>query len=239
MARSEVSLPTSSSFKATTHRLIASRFPTVGVFDDLAVNEDDLRAAFELEALTNDRLQGLSRLSKIPSGGLVSGPTATLVMAAFLHSDQRGGRFSDYRLGAWYAATEVATAIEETVYHHERRLRASSAGFPNRIQMRELVSYVDGVYLDIRGMESALPEIYSLTDYAASQAFVANLRWPFGAESGIVYDSVRRRGGINICIFEPADVGLPVVQGDHYEYVWDAVGQLDVLRLTAVERSST
>jgi hypothetical protein len=39
-----------------THRLIASRFPTVGVFDDLTSDPQDLRAAFLLESLTNDRL---------------------------------------------------------------------------------------------------------------------------------------------------------------------------------------
>ena len=34
--------------RSRTHRLIASRFPTVGVFDDIAESEEDARAAFEL-----------------------------------------------------------------------------------------------------------------------------------------------------------------------------------------------
>ena len=37
---------------ARTHRLIASRFPTVGVFDDIADSEEELRVAFLLEDLT-------------------------------------------------------------------------------------------------------------------------------------------------------------------------------------------
>ena len=42
-------------FTARTHRLIASRFPTVGVFDDIADSEEELRVAFLLEDLTNRR----------------------------------------------------------------------------------------------------------------------------------------------------------------------------------------
>jgi hypothetical protein len=40
-------------FRAPTHRLIASRWPTVGVFDSVA-SADDLEAALLLESLTND-----------------------------------------------------------------------------------------------------------------------------------------------------------------------------------------
>ena len=123
--------------QARTHRLIASRFPTVGVFDDIAASEEELRVAFLLEDLTNVRSH--ARLNALPPHGVASGPTASIAMAAFLHCAPEGGRFSDGDLGAWYGATDLSTAIAETVYHHERRLRASAAGFPARIQMRELV----------------------------------------------------------------------------------------------------
>jgi len=45
-----------SRIRRKTHRLIASKYPTVGIFDDLASDPGDVRAAFILEALTNDRL---------------------------------------------------------------------------------------------------------------------------------------------------------------------------------------
>lgn len=221
-----------------THRLIASRFPTIGLFDDIAESEEDLRVAFQLEEMTNGRLQAMRRLQNLPDGGVVTGPTASLVMAAFLHCHESGGRFTEARLGAWYAATEIETAIEETVYHHERRLRLSDGGFPNRIQMRELVAPFDADLLDLCGLRDQHPELYDRDNYAQSQAFAAARRWPFASPGfdGLIYDSVRRDGGTNVCIFRPAAVPRPVVQGAHYEYVWGAKGALTILTLTQVER---
>ncbi|HMF60532.1 MAG TPA: hypothetical protein VK595_09175, partial [Vicinamibacterales bacterium] len=60
--------PPRARFTERTSRLISSRFPTVGVFDDIADNEEDLRAAFELEDLTNTRLIATERLRLIPGG---------------------------------------------------------------------------------------------------------------------------------------------------------------------------
>jgi len=234
-----MSEPPRARFKGRTHRLINSRYPTIGVFDDVAESEDDLRAAFELEDLTNDRQTATARLQALPGGAVAMGEAgASIVMAAFLHSDPRGGRFSDYRLGAWYVAADLATAIEETVFHHERRLRASAAGFPNRIQMRELIADIDDSLLDLRGLQTSRPELYDADDYTASQAFAAARRWPFvqPGETGLIYESVRRPGGVNLCVFRPNAVPLPLLQGEHYEYVWDAKGKLDVLKLTNVER---
>lgn len=223
--------------KARTVRLISSRFPTVDVFDDVADDEDDLRAAFEIEELTNTRLIAAERLRRIPGGEVrLGGAGASLVMAAFLHAPEEGGRFSDHRLGAWYAATEVETSLAETIYHHERRLKASAAGFPARLQMRELIARLDDEFLDLRGLQDSRPELYHPTDYAASQAFASANRWPFAAEGerGVIYDSVRRVGGVNVCVWRPLSVPLPVEQGDHFEYVWDAAGRLAILKLTGV-----
>jgi RES domain len=218
-----------------THRLIASRFPTVGVFDDLTSDPLDLRAAFLLESLTNDRLAA-KRLGMLPDSEIISGPSgagASLVMAAFLHSDANGGRFTDGRLGAWYASFELETAFAETIYHNTRRLRLSDAGFPNRIQMRELVSIIDCELVDVRGQDS---KIYHKTDYAASQSFAVRLRYPEAGnpENGIVFDSVRRKPGTSICIFWPSKVPLPIVQAGHYEYQWDGDGNVSVAKVTGI-----
>ncbi len=222
--------------RARTHRLIASRFPTIGVFDDIAVSEDELRVAFLLENLTNARVQ--ARMEALRAGGLVSGPSASVVMAAFLHASDEGGRFSDAALGAWYASTDLPTAMAETIYHHERRLRASQGGFPVRIQMRELVARIDRELLDLRGAASQRPELYDKDDYSASQAFARNHRWPYAdpGEDGFLFDSVRRTGGVNLCVFRPSALTLPVTQADHYDYVWDAAGELTVVRLALVKR---
>jgi len=227
-------------FKGKTHRLIASRFPTVGVFDDIVNDEEEARVAFELEAMTNGRLEIGARLHLIPEGGVVTGPTANIAMAAFLHCNDEGGRFNDHELGAWYAATTIQTAIEETVFHNERRLRASECGFPNRIQMRELIVKLNLDLLDILTDADDHGDLYDANDYTMSQAFAKKRRWPFAepGEDGIIYRSVRHEGGANVCIFRPTALPLPIVQGNHYEYAWNAHGELTVLTLAAFKRSA-
>jgi hypothetical protein len=221
----------------STHRLIASRYPTVGIFDELTTDADELTVAFLLESVTNDRLSVLSRrLPLLPSEEIVQGPGATMVMAAFLHADEAGGRFTDGKLGAWYASLDVETAIAETVHHSTRRLRLSDGAFPSSIQMRELVAKIDCDLVDIRGARAQRPELYDAEDYAASRAFGVGLRWPKTGEpaNGIVFDSVRHAGGVNVCVYRPSLVLLPVSQADHYAYRWNAAGEVNVLKLTNV-----
>jgi hypothetical protein len=239
MARDQMTISISrrSHIRRKTHRLVASKHPTIGVFDDLASDASDLRAAFILEALTNDRLVA-QRIGLLPDTEIVAGPVgsgATMVMAAFLHADPAGGRFTDGRLGGWYAL-ELETAIAETLYHNSRRLRLSASGFPNRIQIRQLIASVRTDLVDLRGLRRDRPDLYRDTDYSASQAFAAELRWPRSGtpENGIVFDSVRCERGTNICMFWPSKVPLPIIQGDHFEYFWDASGQPSVMKLTNV-----
>src|SRR5437879_8027291 len=159
------SLP--SQVAAPTHRLIASRFPTVGAFDDLTTDREELEIAFLLESATNDRLAVLSRrLPLLPDSEIVHGAGATMIMAAFLHADAAGGRFTDGRLGAWYASLDVDTAIRETLYHSTRRLRLSAGAFPSNIQMRELIAGIDCDLIDIRGRQTARRELYDPDDYS-------------------------------------------------------------------------
>lgn len=229
LARTQVS--------ARTHRLIASRFPPVGVFDDLTADRDDLMIAFLLESATNDRLGVLARrLPLLPEDEIVQGQGATMVMASFLHADEAGGRFTDGRMGAWYAALDVETAIAETVHHSTRRLRLSSGAFPSNIQMRELIAGIDCALVDLRGQKAARHDLYNPDDYSASRPFGVGLRWPKSGrgENGIIYESVRHERGTNVCVFRPSLVALPVTQGDHYEYRWDARGEVNVLRLSNV-----
>lgn len=226
--------------KAVSHRLIASQYPTIGVFDDLTQDPEELRAAFLLESMTNDRFLLLQRrISLLPNGEISSGYTSSYVMSAFLHADEQGGRFNSGNLGAWYASLDVQTAIHETLYHSDRRLRLSESAFPSKIQMRELIANIYLEFVDIRGMQIELSELYDAdpSHYPRSQIFGDRLRWPENEnqkENGIVYDSVRSQKGENICIFWPSLVPLPIIQGDHYEYNWDKNGNTHVLKLTNV-----
>ncbi len=131
------------------------------MFDDLSTDKEEVGIAYLLESATNDRLSILSRrLPLLPESEIVRGPGATLVMASFLHADENGGRFTDGRLGAWYASLEIETGIAETVHHSTRRLRLSQGAFPSNIQMRELTAEVD---CDLRDIELRGIKIPSFT----------------------------------------------------------------------------
>lgn len=218
-----------------THRLINSRYPPIDVFEGLYTNETERRIAFILEQATSPRVVG--RLDALPLGSLpmsASNDGASYVAAAFIYTSETGGRFNSAKLGAWYAAFDIETAIAETLHHNTRRLEASAAGFPNRIQLRELIVTVSVDALDLRGAQAVRPELYHPTDYARSQAFADDIRWPYAqpGEDALVYDSVRNAGGANLCVFRPQAVPLPVLQGEHLEYHWDADGVARVLKLT-------
>ena len=98
-------------WKATA-RLVPSRFPVAGLLDRVA-RAADLEALFELEGWTNDRISGeLGIIDCVPRDEWIIGqPMASVVMAAICHPRPGGGRFSDERRGAWYAARTVETAL--------------------------------------------------------------------------------------------------------------------------------
>ncbi len=151
--------PALAEIRQRTHRLIASRYPTVGVFDTVASREDAI-AAMVVESFTDDsRTVAIRRLARMPEQDLVVDQAgASAILAAFLQADVRGGRFTGPELGAWYCSFEVATAVAETVYHSTRRLARSEAGFHQTIQMRELIAVVAGPFVDIRNDRSTRAE---------------------------------------------------------------------------------
>ena len=65
-------------------------------------------------------------LTLVPPADRVSGPGATLIMAAFTHLNPEGSRFSDGSYGVYYAADTLATAVAE-VSHHRARFLARTA----------------------------------------------------------------------------------------------------------------
>lgn len=211
------------------YRIVPSRFPPVGVFDRIA-DPADLDALYEIEALTNPRLrEELGSLATVPKARRISGPGTTPVMAAFTHLNPEGSRFSDGSWGVFYAAHAVATAIEETVWHRERFLRATSEA-PLDLQMRCYRSAVHGRLHDLRGGWKAE---HAPDSYAASQALARGLRAQ--GSNGLVYDSVRHAGGECVALFYP-DLAAPCVQAQHLIYRWDGRRIAAVLEVTAVER---
>ena len=130
--------------RKVTHRLIASRFPSAGILDQVA-SPADLDAVFELEGWTNDRITTeLGILLRIPKDEWAVGtPMSSVVMAAFCHPRLGGGRFNDEARGAWYASFTLDTAHAEVAYHRGREL-AEIGVTDARMEMREYVADTSG-----------------------------------------------------------------------------------------------
>jgi hypothetical protein len=197
---------------APSYRLIPSRFPPIGLFDTVATAAD-AAAVMELAGWTNDRLVA-DRIHRLPQAEWVFGrPNASVVMATFLHVPPAGARFNGPELGAWYAAAALPTAAFE-VAHHLRR-EALARGMPAlQRTYRTYRAGLAGEYLDIRGQSSSRADIYAPDSYAASQPFGEGVRASGGA--GILYDSVRHAGGINVVAHRPGNIH-DVIQADHWE----------------------
>jgi RES domain len=194
------------------HRLVPSQFPPIGLFDTVSTPAD-LTAVMELEGWTNDRLV-VDRIRRLPEADWAFGrPNSSIVMAAFLHVAPNGMRFNGPELGAWYAAARLNTAAVE-VAHHLRR-EAFARNLPRLARRyRAYTATLAGTYLDIRGRQASRPEAYASNSYAASQAFGEGVRASGGA--GIIFDSLRHVGGINVTAFRPRNV-MDVLQCSHYE----------------------
>jgi hypothetical protein len=199
-----------------THRLIASRWPTVGIFDAVA-SPDDLREVIDLESWTNDRLQAeVGVLHRVPPEHWVTGvPNASVVMAAFCHPSPDGGRFTDATLGAWYAAEALETAHREVAYR--RWLELAEIGVTEtRLEMRQYRADLQGVFHDVRNRRR-FAALHDPDSWAESQRVGAALRE--SGSHGIRYDSVRHPGHACAVAFWP-DVVRNVRQGAHFEYVF-------------------
>lgn len=199
------------------HRLIASRFPTVGLYDQVAAPED-LDAVFAIEALTNPRIrQEIGQLSLVPPADRVAGPGATLIMAAFSHLNPLGSRFSDGNWGVYYAAESLDTAVAE-VSHHRGAFLARTAEDAIDIDLRWIQADLLDKLHDLRGQGAAMPVVYDPLHYGASQDLGRTLR--LQGSVGIAYDSVRRPQAQCVAIFKPKALSSARATG-HIGLHWD------------------
>jgi hypothetical protein len=200
--------PVSEILQDDTHRLIPSRYVDrdESVLTRLSDDQDDLNALFELEGATNERLLGeAGLLPGISVRELVFGiPYAHVINASFTHANPLGSRFSGPTRGAWYAGFSRTTSEREVAYHRGKELQEI------RWQEAESFSYTDfladfrGEFHDIRG-EKRSADCLASDSYAASQRLGQELL--DGGSAGIVYPSVRHKGGTCLACFRPALVG--------------------------------
>ncbi|MFZ0333280.1 MAG: RES family NAD+ phosphorylase [Candidatus Acidiferrales bacterium] len=186
-----------------THRLIPSKNIEESVLNRLTDDPDELGTFFELEGATNERLQGeAGLLPGITVRELVFGLSYShIVNAAFTHAHPLGSRFNDPDRGAWYAAFSLETSGMEVAFHKSQELREINW------QEKETFLYVDfladfrGEFHDIRE-DGRFKNCLDRDSYAASQKLARELL-DAGA-AGIIYPSVRHKGGTCIACFRPA-----------------------------------
>jgi hypothetical protein len=201
-----------------TYRVIPSHFPPIPLYESIYDTNEELELAFEIEAMTNDRLldeAGDIALVK-PEHRLV-GPGCSPVMAAFTHIGF-GSRFATEEFGAYYAANSLEAAVAETVFHRERYLRNANED-PIELTMRCYTGNVTLPLHDIRGPEYVhLHGEDPATSYPDTQAFAQKLH--ADDSNGPLYNSVRAPGYECIAAFKPISV-TSTLQGPHLKYIFD------------------
>lgn len=202
------------------HRLIPSRYSDAGtVLDGIADDDVMLEKLIRLDGATNDRIQGeQSGLVGISTYELVYGiPNDHIVRAAYLHPSPTGARFNDSTRGAWYAADKLETSLAEIGYHKARQLADivvpdSPAGVPES----ESSTYDDWLadfHAAFHLLEPAAKYSECLASepvpecYAESQKLARRLLKE--RSNGILYPSVRKKGGRCLACFRPALVYQP------------------------------
>jgi hypothetical protein len=188
-----------------THRLIPTKYISEGesVLARLTVDDEDLDRLLELEGATNDRLLGeAGLLPGISVHELVFGISyAHIVNAAFTHAHPMGSRFNLADRGAWYAAFALDTSKAEVAFHKAQELQEINW------QNEEVVTYADYLadfradFHDIRG-DSEFAKCLDPGSYQNSQRLAQELLKE--GSPGIVYPSVRHKGGTCLACFRPA-----------------------------------
>ena len=204
--------------EANTHRLVPSRYLAGDASVLAAVADDhDLAAVLDLDAATNDRL--LAAEQRLPGIGLdelvFAIPNADVVNAAFCHPHPLGARFSGPDRGAWYAGFELATSQAEVAFHKSVQL-AEIDRFEDSVTYDDYLADFSASFHDLRharGFAACLDR----RSYVASQALAEQLLRD--GSLGVVYPSVRRRGGTCLACFRPALVGN-VRRGRTYRFTW-------------------
>lgn len=171
-----------------------------------------------METWSNDRISSeLGALHRIPIEEWVAGrPMASVIMAAFCHPRPTGGRFNSSERGAWYAASSLAAAHAEAVYHRTIEL-AEIGVFETRVQMRLYQADFHTVFHDVWANTPENVSYHDPTSYVAAQALARTLL--AHGSNGLIYRSVRHPGGQCLACFRSVLVANVRVAA-HFEYHW-------------------
>ena len=204
-----------------TVRLVSTARLRPPVLAALVESEVDRAALAEFEGESSARLTaqstGISGLR--PNELVYDVPHANFINASFAYAKPREpNRFNGPNRGAWYAALEVATCLSEVSFHMTAFL-AAAGDFHATVEYAEMFCSAAGDFLDLRqapahpSLGADIATAYPLGNALADQARA-------NALNGIIYPSVRHRGGTCIALLRPAAV-QSVRQGDVYRLVWN------------------
>ena len=184
----------------------------------IAEDDEHLQAIFELDAATNDRVLATEQL--LPGIGieeLVSSvPNASVINASFCHAHPLGSRFNGPERGAWYAGFELETSQAEIVFHKSVQL-AEVGRWEDSVTYDDYLADFTASFNDLR-RGRGFRECLDPDSYVRSQALAEQLL--HAGSLGVVYPSVRRKGGTCVACFRPALVSN-VRRAKTYRFTWD------------------
>ncbi len=221
-----------------TCRLLPSRFADQedSVLAPLAENAAHLKDLFDLDNASNQRLA--AERGAMPGIGideLVFGvPNFRMINAAYAYARPEGSRFNTGDRGAWYCAFEVETALAEIIFH--KIVEYSEIDyFHDTVTYQLLLADFSAEFHDLRNAASYMACL-DPASYVASQKLAVHLLKQ--GSLGIVYPSVRRKGGTNLACFRPALVGN-VRRGAAYTLSWTGDPQPSVAAVAATPKTKS
>lgn len=185
------------------------------------VEQDELDALAEIEGATSQRLIAETRGTPgLASNELIYGVShPAFINAAFANSKPLElNRFNGPDRGAWYAAFDVETSLEEVKFHMTEFL-ARTGDFNAAVEYAELFASFAGEFVDLRDSpDHPALSLNTAGGYAAGNA-LANAVKTAGV-NGIIYPSVRHEGGTCLVALFPHAV-QSVAQGDVWRLTWE------------------
>ena len=152
-----------------------------------------------------------------PPDGRIAGACSAIVEAAFANRSPGRGRFSGKNYGVFYAAGDLKTAMAETSHHYELRMRREQHTYM-ALDMQVYMYDLNGDFHDLRGQRATQLQVYHNSNYGAARRLAKRQRK--NGSDGIAYDSVRRKGGECVAVFNPR---LPSNERreQRLRYVWN------------------
>lgn len=203
-----------------TVRLVTTARLREPVLAPLVDGDGELALLAEIEGATSRRLTAEDRgIPGLAANELVHDvPHARFINASFAYARPgQPNRFNGPDRGAWYAALAIETCFRE-VAHHLTRVLADAGDFHAVVDYAEMFSSLAGAFLDLReapdhpALGADEQAAYPLGNALARAARAGGL-------NGIIYPSVRHRGGTCIAALRPAAV-QSVRQGAVYRMTW-------------------